>query len=175
MLYLLFGNKKIPIQAEVTIMGDGVIRVKAQEQIKEVFGGFKLYADRQMRHMIGDYSAYKTQYRDADAFGMYLSTGKVYVKPSESEPAYKPTTEEIAEAERLNKVLKVQMQIDKLKAEIEATDYRIIKACEYSMVGMESGYDMESLHMERQSLRDTINGLEEEIRKINRRGETQNE
>lgn len=175
MLYLLFENRKIPVQAEVTIMGDGVIRVKAQEQIKEVFGGFKLYADRQMRHMIGDYSAYKTQYRDADAFGMYLSTGKVYVKPSESEPVYMPTTKEITEAERLNKVIKVQMQINNLKAEIEATDYRITKAYEYSMVGMESGYDMESLHMERQSLRDAINGLEEEIQKINRKGDIQNE
>ncbi len=175
MLYLLFGNQKIPIRAEVTIMGDGVIRVKAQEQVEEVFGGFKLYADRQMRHMIGDYSAYKTQYRDEDAFGMYWSTGKVYVKPSESEPVYKPTTEDITEAERLNKVSKLQIQIDNLKAEIEATDYRIIKAYEYSMVGMESGYDMESLHMERQSLRDAINGLEEEIQKINRKGDIQNE
>ncbi len=55
------------------------------------------------------------------------------------------------------------IRISQLKAELEATDYKIIKAYEYSLVGIEPPYDMTALYEERQSKRDEINRLIEEL------------
>ena len=52
-------------------------------------------------------------------------------------------------------------QIASLKAELESTDYKIIKCSEAQMVGEELPYDIVALHAERQALRDRINELEE--------------
>ena len=51
-------------------------------------------------------------------------------------------------------------EIAKLKAELESTDYKIIKCYEAQLVGEELPYDVVALHAERQSLRDKINELE---------------
>ena len=53
-------------------------------------------------------------------------------------------------------------QIAELKAQLSATDYKIIKCSEYQLVGMEAPYDMAALHTERQAIRNQINQLEEE-------------
>lgn len=52
-------------------------------------------------------------------------------------------------------------QIIKLKAELKATDYKVIKNYEFVMAGFEPPYNIEELHAERQLVRDEINGLEE--------------
>ena len=53
-------------------------------------------------------------------------------------------------------------QIAALKAQLESTDYKIIKCSEAQLVGEELPYDIAALHSERQALRDRINELESE-------------
>ena len=50
-----------------------------------------------------------------------------------------------------------------LRSELAATDYKIIKCYEYSLVNEEMPYDVAKLHAERQTIRDQINTLEEEL------------
>lgn len=57
----------------------------------------------------------------------------------------KPTTEKIAE----------------LKAQLSATDYKVIKCSECQLVGEEMPYNVAELHAERQAIRDQINQLEQ--------------
>ena len=54
----------------------------------------------------------------------------------------------------------VQEEIAALKAQLEATDYKIIKCSEAQLVGEELPYDIVALHEERQAIRDRINELE---------------
>lgn len=51
-------------------------------------------------------------------------------------------------------------QIAVLKAELSATDYKIIKCSEAQLMGETLPYDIAVLHAERQVLRDRINALE---------------
>ena len=57
----------------------------------------------------------------------------------------------------------IQMEIKRLKSELQESDYKVIKCAEAIAVGAEMPYDMESLHNERQALRDKINELESEV------------
>ena len=169
MLYVLFANRKTPVKATIRVMREGVVNVRPEEPTADNISGFTCYLDPQMERMAGDYTNYRTRYRDSDENGMYLSTGEVYVAPPtppepESEP--EPTPEEIAEQERQEQIAEIQIQIVGLKAQIDATDYRIIKAYEYSQVGLETDYDLQALHLERQELRDQINELEQELEEI---------
>ena len=54
-------------------------------------------------------------------------------------------------------------EIERLKSELQESDYKVIKCAEAMAVGAEMPYDMESLHNERQALRDKINELESEV------------
>ena len=67
----------------------------------------------------------------------------VYIYPPE------PTPEEQKQAE-----------IIRLKNELTATDYKIIKCSEYQLAGVALPYDIAELHAKRQALRDRINELE---------------
>ena len=58
---------------------------------------------------------------------------------------------------------KIQLEIDILKNQLYETDYRIIKSSEYQLLGLEIPYDLESLHAERQAIREKINELKELI------------
>lgn len=163
MMYVLFANRKTPVKATIRVMREGVVNVRPEEPTADNISGFTCYLDPQMEHMAGDYTNYRTRYRDSDENGMYLSTGEVYVAPHtppEPEPEPEPTPEEIAEQERQEQITEIQIRIAGLKAQIDATDYRIIKAYEYSQVGLETDYDLQALHLERQALRDQINTLE---------------
>lgn len=53
-----------------------------------------------------------------------------------------------------------QQRIAELKAELNSTDYKIIKCSECSLAGVELPYDITELHTERQALRNEINELE---------------
>ena len=53
-------------------------------------------------------------------------------------------------------------QIAELKAQLSATDYKIIKCSEYQLTGQDLPYDIAELHAQRQALRDQINELEQE-------------
>ena len=54
-------------------------------------------------------------------------------------------------------------EIERMKSELQESDYKVIKCAEAMAVGAEMPYDMESLHKERQALRDKINELESEV------------
>ena len=53
-------------------------------------------------------------------------------------------------------------KIAELKAQLTATDYKVIKCSECQLVGQELPYDVAELHAERQAIRDQINQLEKE-------------
>ena len=55
------------------------------------------------------------------------------------------------------------MEIEHLKSELQESDYKVIKCAEALTIGAEMPYDVESLHKERQALRDKINELEEQL------------
>ena len=54
-------------------------------------------------------------------------------------------------------------EIERLKSELQESDYKVIKCAEATAVGAEMPYDVESLHNERQALRDKINKLGSEV------------
>ena len=54
-------------------------------------------------------------------------------------------------------------EIERLKSELQDSDYKVIKCAEALTIGAEMPYDVESLHKVRQALRDKINELESEV------------
>lgn len=54
-------------------------------------------------------------------------------------------------------------EIERLKSELQDSDYKVIKCSEAMSIGADMPYDVASLHNERQALRDKINELESEV------------
>ena len=54
-------------------------------------------------------------------------------------------------------------EIERMKSELQESDYKVIKCAEALTIGAEMPYDVASLHNERQALRDKINELESEV------------
>ena len=54
-------------------------------------------------------------------------------------------------------------EIERLKSELQESDYKVIKCAEAMAVSAEMPYDVASLHKVRQALRDKINELESEV------------
>ena len=78
--------------------------------------------------------------------------------------------EELAKAEAYNGEYTIEEieepipnQIASLKNQLSSTDYKIIKCSEAQLLGEELPYDISSLHAERQTLRDKINELEQQL------------
>ncbi len=57
----------------------------------------------------------------------------------------------------------IQMEIERLKSELQESDYKVIKCAEAICLNVELPYNMTALHKERQALRDKINELESEV------------
>ena len=57
----------------------------------------------------------------------------------------------------------IQMEIERLKSELQESDYKVIKCSEAICLNSELPYNMTELHKERQALRDKINELESEV------------
>ena len=55
------------------------------------------------------------------------------------------------------------MEIERLKSELQESDYKVIKCAEAMAIGAELPYNMAALHNERQALRDKINKFESEV------------
>lgn len=55
------------------------------------------------------------------------------------------------------------MEIERLKSELQESDYKVIKCAEALTIGAEMPYDVASLHKVRQALRDKINELEKTL------------
>ena len=64
---------------------------------------------------------------------------------------------------RQTQIQQVTAQINDLKSRIAASDYKIIKTYEYTLLGEQTEYDIEEVHAERQTLRDQINALETQL------------
>ena len=54
-------------------------------------------------------------------------------------------------------------EIERMKSELQESDYKVIKCAEAMAVGAEMPYDVASLHKERQALRDKINKIEQQL------------
>ena len=54
-------------------------------------------------------------------------------------------------------------EIERLKSELQESDYKVIKCAEAMAIGVEMPYNGTELHNERQALRDKINELESEV------------
>ena len=76
------------------------------------------------------------------------------------------TEEELAEMAKQEQIRQVTAQINDLKVQIAASDYKVIKTYEYSLLGEQAEYDMETVHAERQNLRDQINALETQLTEL---------
>jgi predicted RNA-binding protein len=70
------------------------------------------------------------------------------------------TQEEEQEIIKQNEIIEKENEIKDLKEKLNATDYKIIKASEYNLLGLECEYNIQELHTARQELRDRINELE---------------
>lgn len=57
-------------------------------------------------------------------------------------------------------------EIERLKSELQESDYKVIKCAEAMAVGADMPYDVASLHKVRQALRDKINELEMEVQSV---------
>jgi len=101
-----------------------------------------------------DFEGYETIYKIDGNIATLSNDGSIYAEPEppiEPEPIepHVPTESELA-----------QQKIGQLKAQLEETDYMIIKCSEYQLIGLDMPYDIATLHAERQVLRDQINELE---------------
>ena len=53
--------------------------------------------------------------------------------------------------------------IERLKSELQESDYKVIKCAEAICLNAEMPYNMTALHNERQAMRDKINKLEQQL------------
>lgn len=60
----------------------------------------------------------------------------------------------------------IQMEIERIKSELQDSDYKVIKCAEAICLNEEFPYNMTALHKERQALRDRINQLEMEVQSV---------
>lgn len=58
---------------------------------------------------------------------------------------------------------KIETEIARLTEELTSTDYRVVKSYEYALAGEDPPYDVETLHSQRQALRDQIGELEQRL------------
>lgn len=57
----------------------------------------------------------------------------------------------------------LEQKVRDLKAELQASDYKVIKCAESNLLGTELEYDVDALSKERQAIRDEINELEQKL------------
>lgn len=159
MAYIKYNNSEEMIKASVLPIQHNVIRIATDTE--PVLTGFHLYLDKDGKHPMdnGEYESYITLYRQGDGWYELSNDGSVYVEVAPVQPE-ELTEEEKAALEKQQEIANIQGQIYVLKNLIKDTDYQIIKTYEYSLVGKDPEYDIESLHEERQQLRDQINELE---------------
>ena len=161
--YIKFKNKKTVQLVVVSEENPHVIRITG-DNITVNTDGFRLYLDADCKYPLdnGEYAAYTTLYRKGEGWYELSDDGSVYIEPVEPVQP-EPTDEELAEQARQQQISQVIAQIDDLKARIAASDYKIIKTYEYTLLGEQTEYDIEAVHAERQALRDQINTLETQL------------
>lgn len=162
--YIKFKKKKTVTKVIVSEESPHVIRITG-DNLTVNTDGFRLYLDEGCKYPLdnGEYEAYTTLFREGEGWYELSNDGSVYTE-TEVEPVQpEPTEEELAEQARQQQISQLTAQIDGLKAQIAASDYKVIKTYEYALLGEQTGYDMEAVHAERQALRDQINTLETQL------------
>lgn len=164
--YIKFKNKETVQKVIVSEESPHVIRITGDNLVVNT-GGFSLYLDEDCKYPLdnGEYEAYNTLFREGDGWYELSDDGSVYVElvaPVQPEP----TEEELAEMSKQEQIRQVTAQINDLKVQIAASDYKVIKTYEYSLLGEQAEYDMETVHAERQNLRDQINALETQLTEL---------
>lgn len=161
--YIKFKNKETVQKVIVSEESPHVIRITGDNLVVNT-DGFSLYLDEDCKYPLdnGEYEAYNTLFREGDGWYELSDDGSVYVEPfAPVQP--EPTEEELAELARQRQISQLTAQIDGLKAQIAASDYKIIKTYEYTLLGEQTEYDIKEVHAERQALRDQINDLETQL------------
>ena len=164
--YIKYKNKETVQQVIVSTESPHVIRITGDD-LKVNTDGFRLYMDPDCKYPLdnGEYEAYTTLYREGEGWYELSDDGSVYTEPVVPVQP-EPTAEELAEMARQDQVRQLTTQINDLKEQIAASDYKVIKTYEYALLGEQSEYDMETVHAERQILRDQINALETQLTEL---------
>ena len=165
--YIKFKNKETVSKVIVSEESPHVIRITG-DNITVNTDGFHLYLDADCKYPLdnGEYAAYTTLFREGDSWYELSNDGSVYTEPEVAPVQPELTEEEKAELARQQQISQVIAQIDDLKARIAASDYKVIKTYEYTLLGEQTEYDMEAVHAERQALRDRINVLETQLAEL---------
>lgn len=168
--YILYKDKieEPAQQVIVSVESPHVVRIAAMgdAEAPEInTSGFKLYLDPDCKYPLdqGEYEAYTTLYRKGDNWHELSDDGSVYTEPEVAPVQPELTEKEKAELARQRQISQLTAQIADIKARIAASDYKVIKTYEYALLGEQTGYDMETVHAERQALRDQINTLETQL------------
>ena len=154
-MILKYKNEETTYYVEFKKISKNIVEIKGDFPIKDV--GFTL--SREDKNDNWDYLLYTTVYKKNEGGAQFSNDESVYVEPVIPEP----TAEELAEIEERKRIETIQNEIDDLKLQLEASDYKVIKCYEYGMVGLESPYDVQELHEQRQAIRDIINEKEAEL------------
>ena len=162
--YIKFKNKKTVQLVVVSEESPHVIRITGDNLVVNT-NGFRPYLDAECKYPLdnGEYAAYTTLFREGDGWYELSDDGSVYTEPEVAPVQPELTEEEKVELARQQQISQVITQIDDLKARIAASDYKIIKTYEYTLLGEQTEYDIEAVHAERQALRDQINTLETQL------------
>jgi hypothetical protein len=162
--YIKFKNKETVSKVIVSEESPHVIRITRDNIIVNT-DGFRLYLDAECKYPLdnGEYAEYTTLFREGDGWYELSNDGSVYTEPEVAPVQPELTEEEKVELARQQQISQVIAQIDDLKARIAASDYKIIKTYEYTLLGEQTEYDIEAVHAERQALRDQINALETQL------------
>lgn len=116
------------------------------------------YADNEDREIINQMVA--------DGFRIYVEEQPQTIQLSEfqsQELRYRDESFQIVGYYEIidNSPERVVDEINRLKSELTATDYQVIKSYEYALSGQPLPYNLNDLHSERQHLRNRINELEQ--------------
>lgn len=169
MAYLKFLQTKELLPCTVIPQGAHIVSLSFENPQDVNLNGFNLYLDAAGTIDIGGktYREYNTLYRSIDDLTYQLSNdGSIYILPEE-QPVHKPTKEELAEVERQSGISELQNQIQQKKDELAQTDYIPVKLYEYFLAGKDcEEYDINEIHAQRQKIRDEINSLELQLKKL---------
>ena len=95
--YILFNNKKKPVEAQAEKLNRNQIEITG---CAINTSGFSYYQDAEMKHKYGSFNDYKTLYRDLGDSYILSNNGSVYPEPSdpeEKEPTVREMVEEVSE------------------------------------------------------------------------------
>lgn len=90
--YILFNDKKKPVEAQAEKLNNNQIEITGCEINTS---GFSYYQDAEMKRKYGSFNDYKTLYRDLGDSYILSNNGSVYPEPSTPEPSEPTLKEEV--------------------------------------------------------------------------------